>query len=662
MARMEKYQTKTKKEVIMTKFLIQIDEKSYKQKPQGKEIGGIKSRTQKSKPVYLTHEEFADKIQRGIPFSLGILQGGLSATNWKEQQLFGVDIDNEDKSLPILTPNEAMKICKNKDLIPSICYKTFSSTEEKPKFRFIFTLDEPVKDEGKRKLIAETLISLFPQADKSCNNSDRIFFGTNNKVKVFNTTINFEKILELASPKIEVGTTDLDKLKANCNFKELLDKECGEIACSTSTYTKYKTCPICGHKDDFVYYPETNTFRCFGANGNKGGSVIDYLMHTRKLSQKEAIDCFKYEICGLPREKKDECKKPSHLEIIPAKQLIKQKLAPINWCVENFLPQGLALTVAQPKTGKSWLTLQTCLNVSLGTDFLGYHTHKGETLYIALEDSRHRLKNRLEKILSDREVPENFNFVIKAPSLANGLIDVLEKHMQEHPATKLIAIDTLQKIRTGANKQEGAYAADYREVGMLKSFADEHNIAVLLVHHLRKQKDSDVFNKISGTNGIMGVADTIYILDKDRRESDEAKLHITGRDVESDELYLRFNKSTCQWTCEGNAEVQEKKREIREYANDMVIKALRKLIEIDSNWRGTAQELLNAFIDKCNITVDEKPESIGRKLRKYTDLMRDVDGIIYTAPSVNGSNGRREHKFHIGVPLADDYDLDSFFK
>ena len=211
-------------------------------------------------------------------------------------------------------------------------------------------------------------------------------------------------------------------------------------------------------------------------------------MVTRKISQKQAIDYFKNELCGLPRSKNDDKKEIQQLELISAEQLIKQKLAPINWCIEDFLPQGLALVVAQPKAGKSWLTLAICLSVATGIDFLGYHTNKGESLYLALEDSRHRLKNRLGKILGENEIPKNFNFVIKAPSLANGLIDMLEKHMQEHPATKLIAIDTLQKIRTGATKQEGAYAADYREVGMLKSFADKYNIAVLLVNHLRKQK------------------------------------------------------------------------------------------------------------------------------------------------------------------------------
>ena len=47
----------------------------------------------------------------------------------------------------------------------------------------IIQLNESVKDENKRLLIASTLVALFPQADKSCVNADRIFFGTNKKVK-----------------------------------------------------------------------------------------------------------------------------------------------------------------------------------------------------------------------------------------------------------------------------------------------------------------------------------------------------------------------------------------------------------------------------------------------------------------------------------------------
>lgn len=648
---------------INSKFFVQLDTKPYTFKPEGIEIAGIKSRTQSSKPQSLTIEQLASEISQGKSFSLGILKGGLGASCWQEQQLFGVDIDNNDASLPILTPKAAMKICKDNGLLPALCYKTFSDSDEKPKFRFVFLFNKPVKEERRRIFISSTLVALFPQSDKSCVNADRIFFGTNKQVKILGKTVDMDKIIELSSNQVvpaKKELSELDKLKEKFDFESFLNDTCGEILCRTEKCIKYKKCPICGHNDDFVYYIKSKTYYCFGANGGTGGSIIDFLMATNNMSKKQAIDYFKFELCGLSRHKKENIPETSQLELISAEQLMKQKLAPINWCVEDFLPQGLGLIAAMPKTGKSWFTLQLCLSISAGSDLLGYKTHKGETLYLALEDSRHRLKDRLIQILGDNSVPENFNFVIKAPSLANGLIDMLEKHMSEHPNTKLIAIDTLQKIRTGASRQEGAYAADYREVGMLKSFADKHNITVWLVHHLRKQKDADVFNKISGTNGIMGVADTVLILDKDRRVSDEAKLHITGRDVEFDELCLRFNKSLHQWSCEGNANVQEKKRVIREYSNDLVIKALLKLIELEPTWRGTAQELLNAFIDKCNINIDEKPETIGRKLRKYADLMRENDGIIYTAPSANGSNGRREHKFQMHVGLAPKY-IESFF-
>ena len=100
---------------------------------------------------------------------------------------------------------------------------------------------------------------------------------------------------------------------------------------------------------------------------------------------------------------------------------------------------------------------------------------------------------------------------------------------------------------TEAGKVE-FYAADYREVGALKAFADSHNVALLLVHHLRKMKDDgDPFNMISGTNGIMGAADTTMVLTKEKRGDSNATFSVVGRDVESSDTVLRFNKDTCYW-------------------------------------------------------------------------------------------------------------------
>lgn len=162
-------------------FLVHVDNVPYQQKPQGKEIGSIKARTQGSEPKNLTAKELANFIEQGCSISPAILKDGLRAENWEQQQLFFVDIDNNNKS-SLLTIEQALKICSDNEIEPLLYYESYSSTVSKPKYRLVFAMDEPVFEESKRKFIIETLISLFPQADNSCTNSDRIFFGTNDEV------------------------------------------------------------------------------------------------------------------------------------------------------------------------------------------------------------------------------------------------------------------------------------------------------------------------------------------------------------------------------------------------------------------------------------------------------------------------------------------------
>jgi hypothetical protein len=64
---------------------------------------------------------------------------------------------------------------------------------------------------------------------------------------------------------------------------------------------------------------------------------------------------------------------------------------------------------------------------------------------------------------------------------------------------------------------------------------------------LRKQGDSDPLNKLSGTTGISGAVDAVFVLDKSRRNQSGATLICTGRDIEYRELELNFTKDTCRW-------------------------------------------------------------------------------------------------------------------
>ena len=627
------------------KFLIQFDNKSYTEKPNGNEIGKIKKRVQGSKLQRLTVEEILNKIQAGYSFSPGILQNGLKAKNWSEQQLFGVDIDNDDENEPILIPKEAIEICKDNNLGPLIVYHSFSSTKPKPKFRLIFALNEPTKEESKRKIIAETLISLFPQADKSCKNADRLFFGTNKKGKFNNNIITFDKILEFYKPEEGSEVTfssELEKLKNNFDFKNYLINDLKlKVLSENESSIKFKKCPICGHNECFVYYKNTKSFYCYGKNGNKGGNIINFLMITKKLSKKEAVNYFKKELCHIESEKITHTPAP----LYSAYDLMQKDIPEPYFCIENLIYQGLTIIAAPPKGYKSWFILYLCLCVAKGTDFLGFRTKSASVVYFALEDSDRRVRKQLQKVSNDGELPKNYYLVHRALNMEGGFVSDLEYYLEQDPKIKLLVIDTLQVVR-GMYKNQNAYAKDYEDVRALKSFADKHNVCIIVVHHVKKdnKKDDLVFNRISGTNGIMGAADTALILDLTDKDIKEFTLHITGRDVEPDDLILQFNEG--QWRCLGNAEIQVQKREERQYEENPLVIGIKRLLKKEEKWQGTAAELKDVLLKyncelECNIAV------MAKQLKKLTEQFKKYDDIVYIAPPKDGSNGKRIHKFEI---------------
>ena len=74
---------------------------------------------------------------------------------------------------------------------------------------------------------------------------------------------------------------------------------------------------------------------------------------------------------------------------------------------------------------------------------------------------------------------------------------------------------------------------------MLKQIADDHGIAILLIHHLRKEPAEDVFSRISGTTAISGAVDSSFTLVESKRGSGQAMLYCIGRDIEYREIELK---------------------------------------------------------------------------------------------------------------------------
>ena len=148
-----------------------------------------------------------------------------------------------------------------------------------------------------------------------------------------------------------------------------------------------------------------------------------------------------------------------------------------------------------------------------------------------------------------------------ADTLKHGLEQQIEQFLAEHPTTKLVVIDTLQRVRS-AGGDSNLYANDYQDVGLLKQLADQHHIAILLIHHLRKLHDDDPMNMISGSTGLSGAADSAFVLQKNARSANAASLHCTGRDIPDRTLKLEFGEEDHIWklledskTCSGASRI-----------------------------------------------------------------------------------------------------------
>ncbi len=243
---------------------------------------------------------------------------------------------------------------------------------------------------------------------------------------------------------------------------------------------------------------------------------------------------------GFMRKKgRDNMKK---LETKSCEEIMSTAYKPLAYCVDGLLTQGLYLLAGAPKAGKSWLALDICLSVAKGEDVLKHQTHIGTALYLCLEDSYHRIQNRLYELTD--EPTENLYFAIMSESLGNGLKLQIEKFKSEHSDLKLVVIDTLQMVR---NEKDCGYGADYKELSVLKSLADKLAITILLVHHTRKCYDSDPFNMISGSTGISGCADGSMVLVETFRGSRKGTLYCVGRDIGNAEIAVGFDETVMKW-------------------------------------------------------------------------------------------------------------------
>jgi hypothetical protein len=173
-----------------TKLKLMIDPKQYNSKPTDP---NIITKNIIYHPKEIDVESLANEIVNGKTFMCGYIEkdslGRIKRNEsyWRSQQVIALDFDNE-----IETENELGKKIKIKHVSATLddalknefikkyaafAYKTFSYTDDHPKFRIVFVLEKPFYDLKKCRKVIELLLEKFPVADTQCKDGVRLFYG-----------------------------------------------------------------------------------------------------------------------------------------------------------------------------------------------------------------------------------------------------------------------------------------------------------------------------------------------------------------------------------------------------------------------------------------------------------------------------------------------------
>ena len=319
--------------------------------------------------------------------------------------------------------------------------------------------------------------------------------------------------------------------------------------------------------------------------------------------------------------------------MISSQELWDKEIEPTMFAVEGLIPEGLTILSAPQKIGKSFMSLQLCMAVATGKEFLGLKTRQGQSLYLALEDGEKNAKERQLQTIEDGDkalVGKNMFWEFSVPTLENGFIKRLDDLVGKLPELRLVVVDVYAMINREMKSNGSAYDRDYRSGIDLRKWANEHGVALVVITHTTKAAHDDMYQNTTGTNGVTGCADTTVTISKHPSET-EAVIMAKGRKMR--EICLRsYLDDNGVWQLSHEEPSDEYRRsKIREIVLGVVER------EIEDTFRASDfRELAKEF----GISLHEDSRSIGLFLTKYESRFYDEDGV-HVHITKNGTGSRK---------------------
>lgn len=164
---------------LNTEITLNIDDVGcYLEKPRPKEdVPGIRKRLGKGTRS-MKGSGLIKHIERGGSFTPAAMSG-TTASSWQSQQVIIADVDNTEPVLDEsgnaikgakksvenpLSSEDALRICKEHEIVPSFMYHTFSDTGDPERFRIVCVLDRPVESAAEGVALTDRLATLLDAA------------------------------------------------------------------------------------------------------------------------------------------------------------------------------------------------------------------------------------------------------------------------------------------------------------------------------------------------------------------------------------------------------------------------------------------------------------------------------------------------------------------
>lgn len=195
---------------------------------------------------------------------------------------------------------------------------------------------------------------------------------------------------------------------------------------------------------------------------------------------------------------------------------LEAKTATESWLVQQLWShRAVGFVAGHPKAGKSFLALDLAVSVASGTPCLGHFAieQPGPALVYLAEDTLPNVRERIAALCTHRglDLQALELYVITAPSLrldnATDQARLAATLLQYKP--RLLVLDPLVRLHSCDENRADEISA---LLGFLRTLQREHQVAIVVVHHLGKKHRRDLGQSLRGSGDLHAWSDSAAYL------------------------------------------------------------------------------------------------------------------------------------------------------